>query len=521
MRNNGPVTNKEITLEDGTQIVSATDLKSRITHCNEDFVKYSGYTIDEIIGAPHNILRHPDMPQAAFAELWRRVQSGKPWMGVVKNRTKSGDHYWVSAYVTPLVENGKIVGYESVRSKASREEISRAEAVYQRLSAGKSLSAPMSSVASWGRMTTLAAASFVTALGGDFLLSLLLPGAAAAVIAGTLGFVMLLAGLQVLAGKFVQPAVDYVDDPVAQYVYAGDHSLYGRVQLALKVARAHNHTVLESLEQLSEKVTSGAQSTSEHSAKVRDAMIQQKRCTSDVSHAGNQIKEALDRVNQSAQRTSGSSNEAVATLASGTERLQQAIEGIVKLNTAVGETANIVNKLATDSNEIKSVLQVISEIAEQTNLLALNAAIEAARAGEQGRGFAVVADEVRNLAQRTQESTQSISEIISNLNEATNNVVKNIDAGQGLAQNAVVQIEEAGETIALAENVLTEVDTNAGQIVKDIELQRELAAKLDESSNEIVNFTEQTWQISEESLKLSQALAKLAGDQRVLINRFR
>ncbi len=75
MRNNGPVTNKEITLEDGTQIVSATDLKSRITHCNEDFVKYSGYTIDGIIGAPHNILRHPDMPQAAFAELWRRVQS--------------------------------------------------------------------------------------------------------------------------------------------------------------------------------------------------------------------------------------------------------------------------------------------------------------------------------------------------------------------------------------------------------------------------------------------------------------
>lgn len=521
MRNNGPVTDKEIVLEDGAQIVSATDLKSRITHCNDDFVKYSGFTLDEIIGSPHNILRHPDMPQAAFAALWRRVQQGKPWMGAVKNRTKNGDHYWVSAYVTPLIENGEIVGYESVRTKIGRAEIARAEEVYQRIRAGKSLATPLTKISSWRRTITLATTAFGVTFLGNFLLALLMPATIAAVISGLLGFGILLLGLQKLAGNFAQPAVDFVDDPVAQYIYSGDHSLYGRVELALKMSEAHNHTVLESLHQLSEDVSIGAHATNEQSEKVRDAMIQQKRCTGEVSSASNQIKESLERVNQSAQRTSDSSSKAVTTLTSGTERLHQAIDGIGKLNTAVSETANIVNKLATDSEEIKSVLQVISEIAEQTNLLALNAAIEAARAGEQGRGFAVVADEVRNLAQRTQESTQSISEIISSLNAATDNVVKNIDAGQNLARDAVDQIEEAGETISLAENVLKEVDNNAGQIVMDIGVQRELATRLDHSSHEIVNFTETTWEISEESLRLSQTLAKLAEDQRALINRFR
>jgi aerotaxis receptor len=521
MRRTGSVTNKEVILEEGVQIVSATDLKSRITHCNEDFVRYSGYDETELIGAPHNILRHPDMPQAAFAELWRRLQAGQSWMGIVKNRTKTGDHYWVSAYVTPLLENGKIVGYESVRSKPSREEIARAEKLYQRLNAGKPIVTLWQRLAPWRTPAILGSVVIAGALLTERLMSLWLPDYVALAVAATAGLAGLLLSQKQLTAGLATPATNYVDDPVAQLIYTDDVSTYGAIELALKMARAHNHTVLESLEQLSEKVTEGAKLTNEHSSRVRGAMEQQKHRTDAIARAGEQINDALGRVNSSAEQTSESSSEAVTTLASGTERLQEAIAGIGELNTAVGQTANIVNKLATDSDEIKSVLGVISEIAEQTNLLALNAAIEAARAGEQGRGFAVVADEVRNLAQRTQESTQSISEIINNLNQATSNVVSNIDNGQKLAQSAVDQIEEAGHTISVAESVLTRVDDKAAQIVQDIKIQRVLTGELDESTKAIVSFTEETYRISDDSMKQSQDVASLASSQRDLIHRFR
>ena len=136
MRNNGPATGREVSVASHEEIVSATDTAGKITFCNDTFIRISGYTKEELIGQPHNILRHADMPSTAFKMLWDRVKSGKPWMGVVKNRCKNGDHYWVDAYVTPLKEKGKVVGYESVRVQASAEVIARAEVTYARINQG-------------------------------------------------------------------------------------------------------------------------------------------------------------------------------------------------------------------------------------------------------------------------------------------------------------------------------------------------------------------------------------------------
>ncbi|PAT40451.1 PAS domain-containing protein [Vandammella animalimorsus] len=125
------VSQREIPYPDGRLIISRTDLQGLITHANEAFVELSGYTREELIGQPHCVLRHPDMPRAAFKDLWDTVAAGKKWHGYVKNLRKDGAHYWVYATAVPNVRNGQIVGYTSVRRKPSRKKIAEMSALYQ------------------------------------------------------------------------------------------------------------------------------------------------------------------------------------------------------------------------------------------------------------------------------------------------------------------------------------------------------------------------------------------------------
>ncbi len=137
MRDNGPVTNREVELRDGDMLVSRTDAGGRITFVNRAFIDISGFTEQELMGSPHNLVRHPHMPKEAFADLWAAIKAGRPWEGFVKNRAKNGDHYWVRANVTPIIENGQIAGYVSIRSKPTRAQINAAEQAYQLFREGK------------------------------------------------------------------------------------------------------------------------------------------------------------------------------------------------------------------------------------------------------------------------------------------------------------------------------------------------------------------------------------------------
>ena len=137
MRNNLPVSQQEYALRPGMTIVSCTDLQGRIQYVNDDFVEASGFAADELIGQPHNLVRHPDMPVEAFADLWRTLAAGQPWSGLVKNRRKNGDHYWVLANATPLMEGSAITGYMSVRTQPTREQVAQAEAAYALFRSGR------------------------------------------------------------------------------------------------------------------------------------------------------------------------------------------------------------------------------------------------------------------------------------------------------------------------------------------------------------------------------------------------
>ena len=137
MRKNLPVTDNEYVLRDTDSIVSKTDLKGVITYINADFLRISGFTQEELIGTSHNIVRHPDMPPEAFADLWRSLKAGSPWTGLVKNRCKNGDYYWVLANATPIYENGQLAGYMSVRSKPTQAQIAAASQAYQLFREGR------------------------------------------------------------------------------------------------------------------------------------------------------------------------------------------------------------------------------------------------------------------------------------------------------------------------------------------------------------------------------------------------
>jgi aerotaxis receptor len=152
VRVNLPVTTVEQTFGEQQRLISATDINSHITYCNAEFAAMSGFTQDELIGSTHNLVRHPDMPASVFELMWRYLKAGKSWMGVVKNRCKNGNYYWVSAYVTPILEGGRVVGYESVRVKPTREQVARADALYARLRDGKP------AVPAWHRLTHAAGA---------------------------------------------------------------------------------------------------------------------------------------------------------------------------------------------------------------------------------------------------------------------------------------------------------------------------------------------------------------------------
>lgn len=137
MRNNQPVTGQEYEFPSSQMLVSATDLTGRIEYCNPAFIAVSGYTHEELVGQPHNLIRHPDMPREAFADMWATIRDGRPWTALVKNRRKNGDHYWVHANVTPVVKKGAVVGYLSVRVKPARDAVRAAEALYSRMRAGE------------------------------------------------------------------------------------------------------------------------------------------------------------------------------------------------------------------------------------------------------------------------------------------------------------------------------------------------------------------------------------------------
>ncbi len=463
MRSNLPILDEAFPFPVGESLVSTTDLKGRITYCNPAFIHVSGYTREELLGQPHNLIRHPDMPAEAFRDMWATIQSGQPWTALVKNRRKDGRYYWVRANVTPLIVDDKPVGYMSVRTAPSAADIAQAGQLYARLNADaqradKQLALRCGHVIrlDWvGRVRAL----FNLDLAGQLTL--------AAVILASLSFLMgavAAGGLSLLQGwaslmasvvliglvslgraAFVRVAVSPIKGLLryANVLAAGDLSVtchsdrsdvIGQFTRSLNQLQVNLRAIVRDART---EVDHMLVSTQEIAQGNQDLSVRTESQASSLEQTAASMEQITGTVRQSADTAEHAASLAVQT----TSMAQQC-------DHAVGDLTQTVVDMEASSKRINDIIQVIDSIAFQTNILALNAAVEAARAGEQGRGFAVVAAEVRALSQRTGNAAKEVRQLITASGEKVLACGELSGTARGAMQHALQSVDSMGTLVA-------------------------------------------------------------------------
>ena len=493
MRNNQPVTQHEYDYPASQMLVSATDLKGRIQYCNPAFIAVSGFSRDELIGQPHNIIRHPDMPAEAFADMWSTIREGRPWTALVKNRRKNGDHYWVRANVTPVSEQGNVVGYLSVRVKPSRDAIREAEALYARM-----------------RERTLRGARLRrgavvrTGVSGVGEALLRLPIATRIAMGyGGVPAVFALAGLAAWQGLPPLPfwgafgvasacsavawwlTTRHLGAPLEQMTAASTRMAAGDLTATLTIATNDDlGEVLQALNQLQANLTAIVFDVRAQIDGMLDA-------AHEISSGNVDLSRRTELQAASLEETAATMDQLTTTVQANAQASTRALDLAREAQAAAAEGGSIaaqVERTMAGINEasrrISDIVGVIDGIAFQTNILALNAAVEAARAGEAGRSFAVVAGEVRMLAQRCAASAKEIKQVV-------DTSVNEIGKGTQLVARTTAQMHAIDEAVSRVSSIIVEVANASGEQAEGIRQVNQAVAHLDSATQQNAALVEQ------------------------------
>ena len=476
MRLNLPVSQQEYDYPAEQMLVSMTDTKGVITHCNQAFVAVSGFNYDELIGQNHNLVRHPDMPPAAYKDLWQTVGHGKPWTGLVKNRRKNGDHYWVVANVTPVMANGKPRGYMSVRTKPTREQIAGADALYAQMRTEAETGNPSFALAGGqvrrnglrglaGRIGRIAlpgqlamALACMTllglgasALGAGLLVQAVALGAGAAIVMGWFHQRVALPTLTAarfandLAGcNLIGTVEGNYPEPMAGLIRS-----LRQIQVNLRAVVGDVRREIDHFTQSAAEIAAGGM---------------------DLSSRTETQASSLEETAASMEQISGTVKQTASTATKVLARSERSSTVARRGGDAMHQVSITIEAIHASSTKVHDIIGVIEGIAFQTNILALNAAVEAARAGEHGRGFAVVASEVRALAQRSAVAAKEIRQLIALSSGQVSEATEQMESAGKTIGEVLEAVQEVSELIKLITNAAQEQATGIAQVNEAVTL---------------------------------------------------
>ncbi|XZN91146.1 MAG: PAS domain S-box protein [Microcoleus sp.] len=445
---------------DESAIVSETDLKGIITYVNERFTQISGYSMGELLNRDHRIVNSGYHPKSFFQEMWLTISRGLVWKGEIKNRRKDGSFYWVDSTIAPIFDtHGKIIKYIAIRFDINERK--KAQEGLEKLAAERKAEAD-----SLTQQVLKLLGEIKGAAQGDLTVRAEVNNDVLGAVADSFNFLIgslrkVVTGIQTLA---------------EQVTSATDESISNTSQLTqqAEVQAAKISAIMQEIDRIVNSIRD-----------VRDVSVRAETVAQQSSHTAEAGGMAVDR----------------------------AVEGINELRLTIASTSKMMKRLGESSQQIGKIVTSISQLASQTNLLALNATIEAARAGEQGLGFAVVAEEVRKLAERSAGATEEISEIVGTIQEEISRVMKAMESGtlevvEGtkLASEAKTHlnaiIEVSREMNALVQNITR---ASAKQTISAEEISNSM-----QQVNEIANTTAQKGSDVKASLDdLSGSVAKL------------
>lgn len=491
MRVNKPITNHEVELKDEDFLISRTDLQGKITYANPGFIKISGFSRDELFGENHNLVRHPDMPPAAFADLWESLKQGKLWTGIIKNRRKDGGFYWVRANVSPCYQGGELVGYTSVRTKASRSEIQMAMSIYADLNSSnptrytlkggivteRSLAASIRSAIPSGiraRLMSMTAVS-VALLGlnawlGHIAAGLVDEAARHDLANGQIAVTVAGVGVLIFLGRSISNSIIR---PIKNCILFSSQLAAGNLAAELKGAADTDlkpitdilDTIRKSMVSISDDINQSIDLFANSASNIISGNVDLSARTEQQAAALQQTAASMEEITSTVIANSGSAKQA-------TELSDQASSIVSTSGSVMGQVVDSMGKISASSKKMAEHIETIDKIAFKTNILALNASVEAARAGEQGRGFAVVATEVRSLAGLSASAAKEIRELIAASSEE-------INIGELLVKEAEKSIEGAVEAVSRVNNIITEISAASHEQSIGISQVNEAVAQMD------------------------------------------
>ncbi|MGO9436192.1 MAG: methyl-accepting chemotaxis protein [Terracidiphilus sp.] len=540
-----PVTNIETSVPENVFIYSRTDLKGRIVIANEAFASLSGYAVDEMVGKPDNLVRHPDMPKEAFADMWRSLKAGRPWQGAVKNRRKDGGFYWVLANVSPVREEGRVVGYQSLRRRPTPEQKRAAGEAYRRI-----LQGDQSHQVHEGRVVhtrsrwaeRAARPGFQLSLTSSFALLAVLAALSASLAATALPAVRIAAltvfGISGLAALFVLlrtlPALRRDLTAMEAYIdgilSTGDLTIpfdleqqdsSGNIARKLRLLLTWIQSTFQSIGDTVIPVESGTQHVLTAIQEIDRAAVSQNMASASVSAAATQLDLTIREVSQHLKTTESAVTATGQHASDGAAVSQRAAEQIQNLESVIKEAAIEVEALSASSAEVGAIAGVIREIADQTNLLALNASIEAARAGESGRGFAVVAGEVRNLADRTMKATAKIEALLDTIKGDSARAIAGMRSGAAQVSNGVSLVQQAQQALSGIDSLMSDAVRKVTEITTASSQQTEAMNEISANIAQVAAMTEQNVTVVHQATSIIGELAPMVDRVKKAVAQYR